>query len=130
MAPDWADKIELVSNVANTYNIQITREEFLRIVKVKDLLELIIKKFQGKPNANKPDESVIWMELQSSIAEELGVNRKDIELETRFYEDLNCGGKVVNGVPYNPLWVHPMFIIILGGLAGLTTFFLIWYFRH
>jgi len=96
----------------------------------KDLLEFVMTKIQENPNSIKPDESVVWKELQLFIAEELGVCKEDVNPETRFYEDLNCGGRVVNGVSYDPWWEHPAFIIIMGGLIGLAAFLLTWYFRH
>jgi len=90
---DWEDKIEIVSDICKCYDIEITNEEFLTLVKVDDLVKMVITKLQEKPDFNGLNKSVVWQELQPFIADQLGVTMREVQLETSFYEDLNCGGK-------------------------------------
>ena len=121
MGPEWEDKLELISRVNKTYDVCFTREEFLAIAEVGDLLQMVLAKLQMKPKPDRRDETVIWPELQDLIAAELGVRVRDIQRDVRFYEDLNCGGRIVDGAPYEPWWDRHALLVVLGAVLGLIA---------
>ena len=115
----WEDKFELLARVERHFGVQMLEESVLQLRTVDDLLRFVCQ--QLSETETEIDEEAIWTELSQLVSDELGLRVRQVERSQGFYEDLNCGGPLRNGLPYISVWErHPILIGFIGGMIALA----------
>ena len=118
----WEDKFELLARVERHFGVQMQEGSVLQLRTVDDLLCFVCQQLP------ETDEEAIWLELRQLVADELGLRVRQVERSQGFYEDLNCGGPLRNGLPYISVWErHP---ILIGLILGMIVLALVMYLKQ
>ena len=121
---DWEDKFELLARVERHFGVQMLEGSVLQLRTVDDLLCFVCQQLPE----TEADEEGIWTELRQLVADELGLRVRRVERAQRFYEDLNCGGSLRNGLPYRSVWERHL--ILIGIILGAIVFALVMYLKQ
>lgn len=82
------DSVELIMEVEDEFGIKIDNGEAGGIRTVGDMLRIVREKVGHREDSKVGDEA-LWDSLRAIIAEELRIPVEEMELESRFVEDLN-----------------------------------------
>ncbi len=79
------ETVELVMEIEDKFNIQISNEDASNFETIGDIFENIIKVL----NIKKENEELIWEKLKKIVILQLGVKPNQVTKDARIIKDLN-----------------------------------------
>jgi acyl carrier protein len=80
------DSVELLIRIEKHFEIEVTDQEAEKIITVGNCLDLVCQKLLT--NGQKANPAIIQHELIDIISDQIGIRAEEIELESKFIDDL------------------------------------------
>ncbi|MBC7783613.1 MAG: hypothetical protein H7144_07215 [Burkholderiales bacterium] len=82
------DVTEYVAEIERHFSIRLAPAEIESTFTLRDMTDLIVRKLQEIGRADLNDD--VWPNLRRITSDQFGVDARELNLDVRYVEDLNC----------------------------------------